>query len=152
MQGNDANPSPFQETTRPTGITLFSIILLLFSFFQLWRFFQVVLLWELLSSLDLSQSPLVQGGEGLFWALWGLILAWGLWNGKHWAPLSLIIANLLFALLSWIKLFWIVEPVVLQTRWPVSLGLTIIGLGFLFGFLNLKSTRSYLGRNPAKIT
>jgi hypothetical protein len=152
MQGNDANTSPFLKKTRPTGITIFSIFLLLFSLFQLWRVLQVILLWEILSSLDLSQSPLIQGGEGLLWAVWGFILAWGLWKGKHWAHLSLIIASLLFTLVFWIKLIWIAEPVVIQTRWPFSLGLTIIGLGSLFGFLRLRSTQGYLGGNPAKIT
>jgi hypothetical protein len=151
MQGNDTKPDPFQEYTRPLGVTLLSIILMVFSLFQIIKVFQVINYWNFLNSLDLTISPLMQTGEGLFWALGGLILTWGFWKGRSWSAVSLVISCLLFALVSWVKLIWINEPFLLQTRWPVNLALTIIGLGSLFGFLNLKSTRSYLRRNAVKI-
>jgi hypothetical protein len=151
MLGNDTNTDPFQENTRPKGITVLSMLLIIFSLFQIIRIFLVITRWNLLSSLNMTFSPLLQGGEGFLWALCGLILAWGLWKGKRWSPLSLVIACLIFAIFSWIKLVFISEPIVLQTRWPVNLLVTILGLGSLFGFLNLKSTQSYLGKITVKI-
>lgn len=151
MQGNDTIIDPFQEKTRPTGIILLSAALIVFSFFQILKFYQVIFHWEILSSLDLSISPLFQAGEGLFWALCGLFLTWGLWKRKPWVSVAIIIACFLFILITWIKQVFFFEPIVLQTRWPVNLVLTIIGLGLLAGLLNLKSTRSYLGKNTVKI-
>jgi hypothetical protein len=80
-----------------------------------------------------------------------MILAWGFWQGKDWSSWALIVAGLLFTLLFWLELIFLVESATLQTRWPVSLALTIIGLGSLFGFLSLRSTRTYLKKNPVKI-
>ena len=151
MPGNDTNIDPFREDTRPLAITLSSIILMVFSLFQIIKVFQVINNWSFLTSLNMSISPLMQTGEGILWALGGLILAWGLWLGKRWSPVSLITGCLLFTLASWGKLLVIKEPILLQTRWPINLAVTIIGLGSLFGFLNLKSTRSYLGKNAVNI-
>jgi xanthine/uracil/vitamin C permease (AzgA family) len=112
----------------------------------------VLLRWEVLSSLALSISPLLQGGEGLIWGFSGIILAWSSWNRKPWAPAAILLAGIIFTLLSWIKLIFLAERVVLENRWPANLVLTIIGIGTLIGILRLKSTRAYYGKNPVKIT
>ncbi len=151
MQGNGINKNPLQEDTRPKGIVLINYTLLLFSIFHLLKFSQVIIRWDILSSLALSISPFLQGAEGLIWALSGLILAWGSWKRKSWAPAGILVGSLIFTLLSWIKLFLTCESSVLKNRWPVNIVLTIIGLGTLVGILYQKSTRSYFGKNAVKI-
>mgnify|MGYP001056377079 CR=1 FL=1 len=151
MQWNHKQDNPLQENTRPVGVILVFSTLILFSFFQILKLSRVIIRWDILSSLSLSIPPLLQAGEGLVWALSGLLLAWSTWKRKTWAPAGIQIASLIFTLLSWIKLWLFATPDLLQNRWPVNLVLTVIGLGALLGTLNLRSTRSYFGINTAKI-
>ena len=152
MQGNDEKSNPLQGNARPLGVLLLNYSLILFSLYQLLKFSQVLLRWEVLSSLALSISPLLQGGEGLIWGFSGIILAWSSWKRKSCAPAAILLAGLIFTLLSWIKLFLLAERVVLENRWPANLVVTIIGISALIGILRLKSTRAYYGKNPVKIT
>lgn len=146
MQGNDEKGNPLQEDARPATVLLLQYALVLFSLTQLFKFSQVIIRWEVLSSLPLSISPGLQAAEGLVWALTGLVLAWSSWKRKPWVPAAILIAGVIFALFSWIKLFVFAERIILENRWPANLAGTIIGISALIGTLRLKSTRAYYGK------
>jgi len=150
MQGNVEKSNPLQENARPVGIFLLNYSLVLFSLFQLLKFSQVLLRWKVLSSLALSISPVLQGVEGLFWALTGSVLAWSSWKRKPWSPAAILLAGVIFTLLSWIKLFLFAERIVLENRWPANLAATIIGISSLIGILRLRSSQAYYGKNTVK--
>jgi len=151
MQGNDVKTNSSPGEKRPRSITLLSIATLSFSLFYLLEFWQVVNQWETLSSLPLLISPKFQAVEGLFWSISGLLLTWGLWKGKGWAPSTTIAASLMIMVFSWIKLIWVFNPAVLTSRWPITLAFSILGPGILLFILTRKSTRAYFGKNAVKI-
>jgi len=140
-----------QNNSRPKILTLLSILIFLFSLYQLLRFSQILLNWKILASLPLSVEPGSLAVCSLVWCSTGMFISISLWLGKRWARIGCLAYAITFSIFSWINLFWIVKPSTLQDRWPVNLALTIIGLGVLATILNLKSTRIYLGRNAVKI-
>ena len=140
------------QNSRPKTLVLLSILILLFSLAQLFRFSQIVFNWHTLSGLALSIEPGWLSVYSLIWSGIGVFLALSLWTGKHWANLLGYSSCAIFSIYHWASLIWLVEPAILQARWPLNLALTIIGLGILITILSLKSTRAYLGKNGVRIT
>ena len=152
MQGNQENNHPAKRDARPAGIILLLLCFASASLYQLLRFSQTLLNWKTLNSFSLSYPPICLAGESLFWALSGGFTIWGIWRGLRWAPVFCGSISLGFSAVYWIKLLVIFDLSTLQTRWPVSLILTIFGLGIILAILNLKSTQAYFGKNQDKIT
>lgn len=150
MTDQDASPDA-RNDTRPKILTLLSILIILFSFYQLVRFSLILFNWKILASLPLSVEPGLLLVGSLVWSGAGMLIAVSLWRGKRWARIGCIAYGITYSVFGWINLLWIVEPSTLQDRWPVNLAFTLIGLGVLVAILNLKSTRNYFGRNAGKI-
>lgn len=150
MTDLDAHTDP-PINTRPKLLTLLAILVFVFSIFQIFVFGQVLYQWELLAALPLSSEPILLAGSSLMWGITGIYLSFSLWTGKSWARIGSMSYWTFFSICSWIRLVWIVEPTTLQSRWPVNLVITVIGLGSLFVILSLKSTRSYFKINAVKI-
>lgn len=152
MQGIQTMNNPAEKSTRPAGIKILMIIISGISLLQIYKLIQALSNWETLSNLDLSISPLFLVGESLIWAFIGGLLIKGIWQADEWALRGSLITGMIFAIFQWIKLAWIYDAHVLQTRWPVNLAITILGLGILSMILYLKSSRAYFGQNESKIT
>lgn len=150
MTNQNASPDALHNS-RPKPLALLAILVFGFSLFQLYSFSQIILAWKTLIDLSLSNNPVFLAACNLAWGCTGVLISFGLWTGKRWARIGCMSYWILFSVYSWIKLIWIVEPTTLQTRWPVNLVLTTIGLGAVVVILNLKSTRSYLGKNTVRI-
>jgi len=140
-----------RQQRRPRVLTFLSILFLLSGFFYLLKFSQAVARWGTLASLPITVSPAYLAIDGLLWGLAGLFLAWSLWTGKSWSRFAGIIISLVFTAVFWIDQIWISEPEILQTRWLFNLILTIIGLSGIVLILNIKSSRAFFEKTPAKI-
>lgn len=152
MPGNVTSSNIPQGKDRPLGVTLLSIVFLIISFFHLFKFLMVVLQYSSLSVLQMTVSPIYLTADGLIWGLTGIFLFWSLWTGKSWSSPAAIALSLVFCLAFWADRFWIADPNSLQTRWPFNLAVTLISQTGILLVLNLKSSRRFFRKNPAKIT
>ncbi len=137
--------------SRPRQITILCWVYLLISIFYFLKLGQVLLHWSSLEKLPLTISPLYLASDSLVWCVSAIILTWGLWVGRSWSRPTTLILSILFSMVFWVDKIWIAEPEGLAQRWPISLVLTMIGLGMILLVLSLKSTRDYFWENPAKI-
>jgi len=136
---------------RPRILTIFSVVVFLFSFFHFFSTLQVFIYLQILQTLPVTISPYYLAVEGLIWGFLGLFLTWSLWTGKPWSQRAGLFFSLAYMIFFWIDLIWIAEPEVLQTRWLINLILTALGIPAVILILNLKSSRDYFSGNPAKI-
>jgi len=77
---------------RPRILTIFSVVVFLFSFFHFFSTLQVFIYLQILQTLPVTISPYYLAVEGLIWGFLGLFLTWSLWTGKPW---------------SWQGVFWV---------------------------------------------
>jgi len=145
------HPTDSHRNSRPKILALLSILIILFSCNQLFRFSQILFNWKILADLPLSVEPGLLLVASLVWSGTGVLIAVSLWRGKWWVRIGCFAYGMTYSVFSWINLLRIAEPSTLQDRWRVELVFTIIGLAVLGTILNLKSSRSYFGRNAVKI-
>ena len=138
-------------SNRPRIITTLSILAFIFGLYHLIKFTQAIIQWKILTDLPLTISPLYLAIDGLVWGISGFFVAWSLWVGKHWARKSTLVFSMIYAVLFWVDLIWIAEPIVLQIRWLFNLAATLLGLLAVYSSLSTKASRDYYNRNPAKI-
>ena len=136
---------------RPRILTILSLVVCMVSLFHLFKFIQILINLQILQILPITVSPIYLAAEGLIWGVLGLFLTWSLWIGKPWSRRAGLFLSLAYSIFFWIDLIWIAEPEVLQTRLIINLILTALGLPAIILILNLKSSRDYFSRNPAKI-
>jgi len=137
--------TPPSHRSRPLGVTLLAVGVLIIASLHLLRLAEAVRQWEFLSGLT-GVSPLYQALTGLIWAVAGLPLFWGLWRGHaraaRFAPGYLLV----FALYYWLDRIYIANPEVSLANWPVTAALSLIGLAFMFLVLRTRASKEYLKR------
>ena len=136
---------------RPRILTILNLIVCMVSLFHLFKFIQILINLKILQTLPITVSPICLAVIGLIWGILGLFLTWSLWTGKPWSQLAGLFLSLTYMIFFWIDLIWIAEPEVLQTRLIINLILTALAIPVVIMILNLKSSRDYFSRNPAKI-
>jgi hypothetical protein len=141
----DRSPSENQapsRRSRPILVTLLAVGVLIIASLYLLRLVETVRQWQFLSSLD-GVSPLYQALTGLIWASAGLPLFWGLWRG-HARAASFAPGYLLaFGLYYWFDRLVIANRAVSLANWPVTAGLTVVSLAFMFLALRVRASRDY---------
>lgn len=140
------------EHKRPGMISLISVLVFLACLFHLLQFIQVLLQWDILSSLGLTLSPIYILLDGLIWSLLAGFLSWSFWTGKPWSPVLGKIIGLVYLAGFWIESIWIAEPAGLSTRWPLNLFLSLLCIGGFWRILSRHSSQAYFSRNPVKIS
>jgi hypothetical protein len=70
---------------RPLSVTLTLWLVLILSVSNMLRAWTVLAWQEVLLEFSAKQSPAVSAGIGIFWAVAGLVLWWGLYQRKAWA-------------------------------------------------------------------
>ena len=124
--------------------------LILFVTYYLFKIIQIFLHVQVIASLDLGRSALYQTISSVFWGTSGTMLIAGIVSRKNWARIGGLVFGIIYGIVFWIEGLSLTRSL-LQTRWPVNLVFTMIGLGILYTILNLKSTRGYFGKNGVKI-
>lgn len=143
------NQSPNQKAqnkkdpVRPGVIKIFSVFVLFVSSYHLLQFILVVRSWRVISSLPLTLPPAFLMLEGLIWFITGLILFWGIWNGRNWGRPAGMIISLFYCLINWGVRIWSVPGAELSQRWIADLVFTLIGLGLATLALNHPASQKY---------
>lgn len=139
------------DRKRPGGITVLSLIWALVSLFYLVKFSTAIWQWDTLKSLSLSVPPIYLALDGLVRGSSAGFLAWSLWAGKPWSRTAGAAISLALVAATWLDLIILAEPLTIQTRWPVNLVLTLVGLPGFWALLSQRSSQAYFRRNPVKI-
>lgn len=129
--------------SRPASVTYLAVGVLLTAGFNLLRFWNAFREYEFLSGL-LPFSPLYLVLGGLFWGLTGLVLFFGLWLGKQWAPTLTRIAAIVYTLYFWLDRIFLTSAGI-GANWLFVLIINIIILAFVFLSLNRNNARRYFG-------
>ncbi len=86
---------------RPLSVTLLALGVLSIASVNLLRFWNALQQWDFLVVL-LPISPLYLVASGFVWGLTGLILFYGLWRGRRWAPRLSVVVALFYTCYYWL--------------------------------------------------
>jgi hypothetical protein len=154
------DPSGTQENLelqfkrRPWSVTLLMLGVLILTVINLIRFGLSIKYWVFLSS-RLGISPIYLALTGFLWSVAGVILLWGLWKAKTWAPKLMQAVALTYALYYWLDhIFRLGHSVsgtsgairvLLPINWRFSTAVTVVGLVYMVWTLSGSKTKSYFG-------
>ena len=130
---------------RPKSVTLLALGVLSFTGIYLWRFAQSIVQWDFLNSLPLQVPPAYLGISGLFWALVGAVLAWGLWRGHSWAPRLAKIAAIVLIIYLVIDRIFLATGSLVGTNLLFRGVLTLMLVGLVFWILSRAEAKAYFG-------
>jgi hypothetical protein len=142
------------STKRPRSVTLLALGVLIITVINLIRLVLSVRYWGFLNS-QLGISPLYLALTGLIWTITGLLLIWGLWRAKYWAPKLMQAVALTYALYYWLDLIFIKDYLVsgesgaisalLPVNWQFSAGVTMVCLAYMVWTLGRIKVKAYFG-------
>jgi hypothetical protein len=133
-----------QYSPRPLGVTLLALGVLSIASLNLLRLVDAVRLWEFLSKL-LPISPLYLALTGLIAGGAGLILAWGLWKGRGWAPRFTRLASLAYMIYYWLDRLLLSNADSRRSNLPFSIGATLVLLALVFWILSRPKAKAFFG-------
>ncbi len=128
---------------RPASVTYLAVGVLITAGFNLLRSWNAYREFEFLSGL-LPFSPLYLVLGGMFWGLSALVLFYGLWLGKQWAPNMTRIAAFVYTLYYWLDRIFL-SSLGLGVNWLFVLIVNIIILALVFWILIRSNARRYFG-------
>lgn len=134
---------PDYLSSRPASVMYLAVGVLISAGFNLLRFWNAYRDYEFLSGL-LPFSPLYLVLGGLFWGLTGLVLFFGLWLGKQWAPNLTRIAAFVYTLYYWLDRIFLTSAGI-GVNWLFVLIVNIIILALVLCILNRNNARRYFG-------
>jgi len=120
---------------RPFLVTLFAVLVLMITCINLIRFIEALRLWDFLESLP-GVSPPYIALTGLFWAVLGFPLTWGLWRGYPQAPLAARILVLAYAAYYWLDRLFVAHTVNASSNWLFAAVTTLIMILLVYWILS----------------
>ena len=135
---------PKLDRKRPTSVTLLAVLVLSITIVHLVRFINTLTLWNFLTELP-GKSPIYLALTGLLGSVAGTAVFWGLWTGKPRAPLATGILTVVYLGLQWIEQIIAVRAGNEFENWPFWVGMTLIGLIFVFWTLSHAGSKAYFG-------
>lgn len=149
--------APYAETppaSRPTSVTLLAVGVIIIAVLSLLRLVLALRYWDYLDGLT-RVPPLYLVLSGLFWALAGVPLAFGLLRRRAWAPNLMRALTLSYALYFWLDQVFLQEHplahaeggarLLLPGNWPFLAGLTALILVFTAWTLKRPASKAYFG-------
>ena len=134
----------FTPQRRPFGVTLFLWMVLSLSVWGLLRLFGALSGWQVLSQFGARLSPLYLSITGAAWAVFGVMLFWGIFSRQSWAHPAIPAPIIL-----WLVEYWLERIFFEATR--ANLLFTILFSIFLLAItLSItasRSTKTFLLRN-----
>jgi len=158
-----SNPQIISQTSlykRPWSVTLLALGVLIITVINFIRFVLSIRYWGFLSS-RLGISPIYLALSGFIWSAAGLILLWGLWKAKIWAPKLMQAVALTYALYYWLDHIFLMEHsingardairLLLPSNWQFSAGVTVVSLAYMVWTMKRIKVKAYFGLVDSKI-
>ena len=130
--------------SRPRSVTLLVILVLTVAVVNLIRIAQAIQQWEFLEEFS-PVPPIYLLISGCFWGMAGLLLVWGLWTGRKWAPVWTGLAFLAYSAYFWVDRLALPGYPGRNANWVFALGLNLALLGSAFWILYRKRSRVFFG-------
>ncbi len=130
---------------RPFSVTALLVLVLMFTGMQILRVWSAIDSWDFLSSLPLSVPPLYFVLSGLFWAIAGASLLWGLWRREVWARRAMLGAAVAFGAVHWLDRLFLQPTGPQASNRAYDLLLTLILLATVWLSVALPQARAYFG-------
>lgn len=124
---------------RPFGVTLLVWLVLSLSAWGLVRWLAALRWWDVLLEFGARLSPLYLSITGAGWAMVGASLLWGLFTGRSWARLGILLSSFLWLMEYWIERIFFEAP---RANLPFALIASLVLLTVtLVSALNRKTVR-----------
>ena len=131
-----------KKSPRPIVLSILVIFILWLTIWNGLRLGKVILFWKTLE--DYGVSPLYISLSGVLWLIIGLLLIWGLWQGKAWGRITVICGSAGYSSWYWFDRLVLQEP---HSNWPFVLIINIfILLLILFILFSRKTRRFFIKR------
>jgi hypothetical protein len=137
-------PASAGRRTRPRRVTLLFLGVLINMGLSLARLALAVQQWSFLSAFS-SVPVLYLALTGLIWSVAGLILAWGLWRGRRWAPPALFGTALAYTFYFWADRLFIADPTLTRSSWPFLAGGNLVIIALIGWILSTRKARVFFG-------
>jgi hypothetical protein len=132
------------KPARPKSVTYLTWMVLFLAGMNLVRFFEAARQWDFLTQVQ-AISPAYQVVTGLIWGVLGLVLAFGLWLGRPWAPGLARLAVLAYSAYFLLDRILLAAPLGGYDAWPFALGLSAILSVLVFYILGRARARAFFG-------
>jgi peptidoglycan/LPS O-acetylase OafA/YrhL len=128
----------------PARITLALVLVLITIAWGLLRLWSGVSFGPVLQKYSPQPGPVYIAFTGAVWAVLGLVLLWGFWRRRAWAPGTLLGAALGYVAWTWFDRL-LIQPQP-GSNWPFSLLVSAAALAFIAAAALDPRNRSYFGR------
>jgi hypothetical protein len=152
---NASSPTP-----RPASVTILVLGVLIIASLNITRLILGIKYWDFLVTWP-GISPLYITLTGLLWALTGLLLLWGLYKAKNWAPRLMQAEALTYASYYWLDHIFLVDHpasgvvgaqhALLPVNWRFAAGMTVVCLAFTAWTLSRAKVKAYFGLVELKV-
>jgi hypothetical protein len=126
----------------PVRVYLLAIIFLWLAAWNGLRLGETIYFWKTLETY--GAHPLYIAISGAIWLMTGLLLAGGIWRGKTWGWVAMLVGIVGYTAWYWFDRLVIQEP---PANWPFVLIVNIVILLVLFTILFLPKTRRFFKRD-----
>ena len=106
------------------------------------RLGETVFFWKTLENY--GAHPLYIAISGAVWLIAGLLLVWGLWQGKAWGWAAMLGGTAGYTAWYWIDRLVLQKP---HANWPFALVANFVFLLIIFAILFSRQTRSFFKRD-----
>jgi hypothetical protein len=138
------DPNYREITPRPTSVTLLALGVISIAIFNLIGFYQVLVTSDFLSSI-LPYSLGLHGLIKLLIGVGGMIISWGLWIGRSWAPKLTLLACLVYVIYFWFDRLFLQNFGGRTANIAFLVGITIISILLVFWVLANPRVKNYFG-------
>lgn len=132
---------------RPWIIFILAVGYALFSAVSFMRFYEALMLKQVLASLPVVVSPVYLAATGLFWGIFGAIAVVGLWRGKKWGLTAARILAVTYAGYYWINQVFIGTSEIRSVNWPFLGGATAVLLLLVLGSMAHPAVTNFYGED-----
>ena len=144
MDNNITTSSIISSVKRPKSVTLLALSVISIVAINMLGFINMILTLSFLSSF-LPFSPVWIGLIRLFWTITGVIIFFGLWFGKKWAPIVTRAVTILFVMYIWIDRFVLANYSGRNNNLLFMGVLSVFMISIVFWILNMDGARLFFG-------
>ena len=130
--------------TRPTGVTLITLMVLTIGVINLIRFWQTIKEWQFLEQI-LPISPIYLALSGIFWGIMGVLLAWDIYRASYRALLALKVYFLVYFVYVWVDRLLVSQTPNRAISSPFMAVFTVVVVAIIFWIASRDNVKEYFG-------